>query len=397
MSKKILFICGSIGLGHVGRDLEIANQLRKTNSDLQILWVAGNPARDTLKNLGESVLPEADIMDQGASIIDEASTTYKANLINYALRVRNEWSANGKELLKAIDREKIDVVIGDEAGDLYVELIQNPSGKKFPFIEMTDYFLLDATTRSPIEKIMCNYLNRLLVKGLKNDPPIADRNIFIGEVEDVADKGGFLIPNRRKLAQQYFDFVGYILPFNPKDYANKTLLRQKLGYSEDPLIICSVGGTQAGTLLLSLCQKAYAIAKKEIANLKMILVCGPSIPLESIQPVDGVQVKGYVPKLYEHFAAADLCIVSGGGTVTLELTALQEPFLYFPIEGHFEQQLTVAPRVERHHAGVRMQYSKTTPESLAAAILSNIHKQTNYAEVRINGAEKVTQIVNEFL
>jgi predicted glycosyltransferase len=44
-----------------------------------------------------------------------------------------------------------------------------------------------------------------------------------------------------------------------------------------------------------------------------------------------------------------------------------------------------------------MQYSKTSPESLAAAILSNIHKQPNYPEIPIDGAEKVAQIVSEYL
>jgi predicted glycosyltransferase len=395
--EKMLFISGSVGLGHVARDLEIAKELRKSNPDLQIFWVAGNPARDVLKDLGEQVLPEAEIIDQGGSLVDKSSTTYQVNLAKYATKMRKAWADSGALLMKIIEREKYGIVIGDEAGDLFLQIAKNPSARNFHYIALTDYIMLDAATKNPLERFICNTVNRSWAKGLSQKPPIADKNIFIGELEDVASKGGFLLPNRRELSKQYYDFVGYILPFNPKDYANKVLLRQELGYSEDHLIICSVGGTKAGELLLYLCQKAYAIAKKEIANLKMVLVCGPSIPIKSIQPIDGVQVKGYVPKLYEHLAAADLCIVSGGGTVTLELTALQKPFLYFPMEGHFEQQLAVAPRVERHQAGVRMQFSKTTPESLAAAILSNIHKQPKYAEIPTNGAEKVAQIVSQFL
>ena len=48
------------------------------------------------------------------------------------------------------------------------------------------------------------------------------------------------------------------------------------------------------------------------------------------------EVRGYVPNLYQHFAACDLAVVQGWGTTTLELTALSRPFLYFPREQHFE-------------------------------------------------------------
>ena len=35
-----------------------------------------------------------------------------------------------------------------------------------------------------------------------------------------------------------------------------------------------------------------------------------------------MDVRQYIPNLYEHFAASDLVVVQGGGTATLELTAL---------------------------------------------------------------------------
>ena len=83
----------------------------------------------------------------------------------------------------------------------------------------------------------------------------------------------------------------------------------------------------------------------------MILVCGPRVPVDSIKAPEGVKVVGYLPNLYRHLGAADLCVVSGGGTITLELTALERPFLYFPLEQHFEQEVGVAGRCQRHRAG----------------------------------------------
>ena len=43
-SKKILFISGSAGLGHVTRDLAIANELHKQNPEIELSWLAADPA-----------------------------------------------------------------------------------------------------------------------------------------------------------------------------------------------------------------------------------------------------------------------------------------------------------------------------------------------------------------
>lgn len=65
-------------------------------------------------------------------------------------------------------------------------------------------------------------------------------------------------------------------------------------------------------------------------------------------------------------------MVLGGGTTTLELTALRGPFLFFPLEGHCEQEVTVAGRLSRHGAGVRMSLVATSPAGLADAIAANL-------------------------
>lgn len=44
-SKKVLYISGSIGLGHAARDLAIANELRRQDPGIEIMWLAGDPAR----------------------------------------------------------------------------------------------------------------------------------------------------------------------------------------------------------------------------------------------------------------------------------------------------------------------------------------------------------------
>jgi UDP:flavonoid glycosyltransferase YjiC (YdhE family) len=44
MTKRILFISGSLGLGHVTRDIAIAREIRSLRSDVDISWLAAHPA-----------------------------------------------------------------------------------------------------------------------------------------------------------------------------------------------------------------------------------------------------------------------------------------------------------------------------------------------------------------
>jgi predicted glycosyltransferase len=396
--KKILFVSGSLGLGHVGRDLEIAGDLRKLRPDIEISWMAESPASEILEKAGEKLLPETSLLYKSNSVLEESAKEYQANLVQWAMNVRKGWAENGEVYAKVFESHDFDLCIGDETYDILIEMVNDPSFKKCPFVVIYDFLGLDASTWNPVDHIAAYVTNRMWVKFLRSTPPLAEKSIYIGELEDVPDRGfGFMLPNRRKLAEKVCDFVGYILPADILNYKDKTKARQLLGYRDEPLVSCSIGGTSAGRSLLDLCIATYPLAKKKVPNLQMILVCGPRVPPESIKAPEGVKVLGYVPNLYRHLGAADLCIVSGGGTITLELTALEKPFLYFPLEKHFEQEVGVANVCKRHRAGVRMTASKTTPESLAEAIVSNLGKTVDYAKIPINGSEEAAKIINWLL
>ncbi len=62
MKKNVLFISSSIGLGHAARDLAIAKELKKRNPDIEISWLAGNPARRVIEEAGEYLLPECKLL-----------------------------------------------------------------------------------------------------------------------------------------------------------------------------------------------------------------------------------------------------------------------------------------------------------------------------------------------
>lgn len=245
---------------------------------------------------------------------------------------------------------------------------------------------------------MAYRFNWLWGGGPRGKPPTQeDLSLFIGEPEDVADKRfGFLLPNRREYARRYYHFVGYAFPFDPADYADRKKVRATLGYDEEhPLIICAVGGTAVGVDLLRLCAASYRHIQERVEDAQMVLVCGPRIDPASVQAPSGVEVRGYVPRLYEHFAASDVAIVQGGGTTTLELTALRRPFIYFPLEDHFEQNLVVAKRLARHGAGERLLYSKTTPERLADAVVGLLGHEASWPDIPTDGARRAAELIQK--
>ena len=396
--KRILFISGSLGLGHIGRDLEIVKMLRKFNSDIQVSWLADHPATTVLKEAGEKLLPETELITHGNKELDSHAKNHQVNLTRWVMNMRKDWSKNAKIVTEVIQRDNFDLVIGDETYDLMIELLRDPSLKQFPFVIIYDFLGLDRVTYNPIDVITTYYTNRIWVKTITHKPQLFDKCIFVGEIEDIQNKKfGILLPNRLTLAKKYFDFVGYILTFNPKDYMDKMKIRTTLGYNKEPLVICSIGGTSAGKELLDLALKAVPIIRKEIPDFKMVLVLGPELPLDYVTPIEGVTVTGYLPNLYKQLAASDLAIVTGGGTLTLELTALQKPFLYFPLEKHFEQEIAVAQRCKRHNAGIKMSYSQTTPNTLAKAIIENIDKEVHYANIPTDGATKAANLIKTLL
>ncbi len=74
---KILFVSGSLGLGHVTRDISIAKELRKSDKDVEILWLADPPASEYLRGVGESVFPDLEKINNGTNDMgDELAGDY---------------------------------------------------------------------------------------------------------------------------------------------------------------------------------------------------------------------------------------------------------------------------------------------------------------------------------
>lgn len=393
-SLKVLYISGSFGLGHVTRDIAIAQELRRQIPDIDIRWLAVHPASLVLENAGETLVPEAAEYANENTFAEQSAHGPKLNLLNYLLKAKKAWEQNTKVFAKIVTSQRFDLVIGDETYEISLALRKHPELKKFPFVMIFDFVGIHSTTYNPLEKLgVYIYNNKWALPYMKNQRPSYDLGLFVGELEDVPDTSfGWGLPNRREFAKAMYKFIGYIFPFDPSAFMNQKEVKKKLGYGAEPLVVAAIGGTSIGKELLELCGEACAILQKKTPALRMLLVTGPRIEANSLKLPAGVDIRQYVPKLYEQFAACDLAVVQGGGTSTLELLALRRPFIYFPVEGHCEQE-DIARNLSRRGAGFEMSFVKTTPSVLAEKISDLLNSKVMYPNIPTDGAQKAVQLI----
>jgi hypothetical protein len=395
-TPRILYVSGSIGLGHVTRDLAIARELRAISPDIELHWLAASPASDVLAQSGELLVPECAAYHCETDKAEAASRAGRLNLTKYVYRALGTWLHNARVLGHAAQRGHFDLIVGNETYEVVVARVFGmevlPRG--VPFVMMYDFFGMDVSAGSAFERLGAWGLNFIWSQEWRVTALPNNAAIFFGEPEDIPDRRfGVFLPNRRQYAEKHVAFVGYPLGFDINSVQDHLGVRTALGYGPEPLIICTVGGTAVGRSLLELCAQSYPLVAKQAPGLRMVLVCGPRIAPDTLEVPEGVERRGMVPELYKHLAACDLAIVQGGGTTTLEVTALNKPFLFFPIEGQSEQEITIASRLARQGAGARMIESQTSPSSLANAILQNCGKKVTYARIRLDGALHAAEII----
>jgi UDP:flavonoid glycosyltransferase YjiC (YdhE family) len=406
--KRVLYVSGAIGLGHAVRDLAIARALCALRSDVEVDWLAGGAARDAIEQAGERLLPEAEHFTAGNPLVESLASGFSLNLTSPAYLVKpSGWRtfarflrdarANVRVFAEVMARRSYDLVVGDETYELTVALARAPALKTAPFALIIDFVGVDATTSNLLERFSAALLNRAWARLLAARGP-CDRILFVGELEDVDDRPfGRHLPSRREAARRSVEFIGYICGFDPAELADRAGTRARLGYGNEPLVLCAVGGTGVGAPLLELCGACLPLLRGKVPDLRMILVCGPRIRPESLVVPPGAETRGYVERLPEHFAACDVAVVQAGGTTTLELTALRRPFVYFALEGHFEQERYIAARLRRLGAGAGLRFSETTAQALAQTILAQLGTTPGYPPVATDGARRAAAVLSQLL
>jgi len=395
--RRVLWLSSPIGLGHIQRDLAIARRLREQNPDVVVDFLAGDPADRVVRHWGERVHPATRLLQNETAHFEGWAADHELHAFNALWDMDEIMTANFMTLADVVERDRYDLWIGDEGWDLDYFLHENPELKRAPYAFLTDFIglLPMREDRTSTEFIRCWEKNAENVDHLRRHPDVRDVSILVGDEEDVLDREfGPDLPNMRQWAREHFRFSGYTFHFDPRALPERAALRAQLGYrSDERVILASVGGTRVGRGLLRKCAEAFTLIAAQIPESRLVLVGGPR--LTEMEPAWGprVEVRDYVPDLFAHHAAADLAIVQGGLTTTMELAALRTPFLYFPLRHHFEQQMHVARRLDRLGAGIRLDFEHTSPEALGAAMLEYLGKPVHSAPVTLDGTDRAARLI----
>lgn len=397
MSCRVLYVSGSLGLGHVTRDLAIAAEMRRMYPEVDIRWIAGSPASEVLTAAGEKLVPEQAQYRGETDLAEVVARNGRLSLTVYVFKALPMWIHNARVIGTAASQGKFDVIVGNET---YEILVTNFFGIRVlppvPFVLMYDFWGLEVTSGNVFERLGAWMLNLVWSQEWRVTTRGRNAAIFFGEIEDVPMRPfGALLPDRRRYTKKHVEFVGYPLPFDMKDVPHRDILRRELGYGSEPLVICTVGGTSIGRELLELCGRAYPHLVARVPGLHMVLVCGPRIDPESLDVPKENDRRGMVPLLWRHLAACDLAVIQAGGSTTLEVEALRVPFLFIPIEHQAEQEITVAGRLARHGAGVRLSSAAMSPEGMADVIAANIGVKTSYPKIPVYGVHLAARRILE--
>jgi pimeloyl-ACP methyl ester carboxylesterase/predicted glycosyltransferase len=377
--RRILWLSSPIGLGHIQRDLAIARELRSIYPDATIDFLAADPARRVVEHAGERLHPATSLLHNESAHIESFCTDHELHAFNALWEMDEIMAANFMVFSDVVERSNYDLWVGDEGWDLDYYLHENPDMKAAPYVFLTDFIGLLPMTEDPTSREFRRVFekNAENLDHLRHHPDVRDLSIMVGDEDDVLDREfGPGLPNMRQWAREHFRFSGYTYHFRPADYHDKQALRARLGYREgERVVIVSVGGTRAGRSLIHKCASAFALIAEAAPDARMLIVAGPRLGDDELPRDLGgsrLEIRRFVPDLFEHHAACDLAIVQGGLSTTMELAAVGTPFLYFPLRHHFEQQHFVSRRLERLGAGTRMDYDRTTPEALAETMLKHL-------------------------
>ncbi|GAA2990255.1 putative glycosyltransferase [Microbacterium terrae] len=399
--RRALFLSSPIGLGHARRDVAIAQELRALHPDLQIDWLAQHPVTRVLTDAGEAVHPASSSLANESAHIEDEAADHDLHAFQAIRRMDEILVHNFLVFNDVVDDTYYDLVIGDEAWDVDYFLHENPELKRFAFAWLTDFVgWLPMPAGGEAEAELTADYNAEMLDQRARYRRLRDASIFVGSPDDVVDASfGVGLPDIREWTVANYEFAGYVTGFTPPTDEERLAARERLGYRPDDILcVVTVGGSGVGAALLRRVMGAIPAARRRLPELRFLVVTGPRIDPSTLPRRAGTKVRGFVPDLYRTLAACDVAIAQGGLTTCMELTAARRPFLYVPLENHFEQNFHVRHRLERYGAGRRIRYEELRdPEALAAALVAEVAREIDYRPVETDGAARAAAMLAELI
>ncbi len=332
------FFSSPIGLGHVTRDIAIANNFENISTN----FVSGSGAAKILKNLDFKV---QDVYNPPSFIVENGTLKSPARwLWNYY-----QYYKDCKKISqKILQEDNPNLVISDEdfASLTVAQKI------KIPTILITDVLETRFTkgVASFIEKRMNKSMQEIIKKC---DIVILPEN---GDDEDNIRRVGPIVRHTNYSREE---------------------LRKKNSFEKKTIVI-SIGGTDTGLFLI---EKALKSISKINQDIEVVLVSGPAIS----KKFENVRNLGFVDNLHELIFAADLLISLAGKSTIDEANAYGTPGIFIPIKGHFEQEDNA-----REEGFVFDDIKR-----LDVLILEKLEQKRN--QVNTNGAKNASNIIKELM
>ena len=286
------FFSSPIGLGHVTRDIAIANNFENISTK----FVTGSGAAKILENLDFKVedvyIPPQFIVENGML---KNSTRWLWNYYQYYKRCK-------KSAKKIIDVDSPRLVISDE-DFASLTVAQN---KKIPTVLITDI------VQTNFVNGITSFIEKKMNKSMQTIMKKCDIVII---PENGSDEG-----NIRRVG-----------PIVRQINFSREELRKKFSFDKKTIVV-SIGGTDVGLFLI---EKTLESILKINQDVNVIVVSGPSL---SKKFGDNIRNLGFVSNLHEIIFAADVIVSLAGKSTIDEARAYGTPGIFIPIKGHFEQE-----------------------------------------------------------
>ncbi len=397
---RVLYLSSPIGLGHGRRDLAITRELRTRLPGLQVDWLAQDPVTRFLDANDERVHPASSRLASESSHIESEAGEHDLNAFQAIRRMDEILVKNFMIFQEVLEQDEYDLVIADEAWDVDHYWHEHPELKRSQIAWLTDFVgWVPMPGGGEREAFLTTDYNAEMIGHVEDHPQLRDRAIFVGNPNDIVPLGfGQDLPHMRDWVPQHFDFCGYVLGRHPDDFGPRDELRQRFGWrSDEKICVVTVGGSGVGGTLIRRILEAYPIAKRAIPDLRMVVVTGPRLDPASFSLPPGVEAHGFIPDLDQALSAADLALVQGGLTTTMELAAAGTPFLYFPLRNHFEQNVHVAHRLDQYDAGRKMIFGECDPDRIAQAMVDELRSPRIPTRVESDGAARAADMLAAML
>lgn len=386
--RQVLMVPGGAGLGTVRRDLKIADALRQRRPDLRVAWLASEPARSALAAHGQTVHPASVHVPSMAEHLEHAAGRYELDAFAAWRNSDEVHFLNFMILHDLVADEPFDLVVADGAWGIDHYLHENPELKRFAYAWLTDVIgWLPEGDADDRRRYLVAAANAEMLEQVDRYPHVRDRALFLGELEDLPDRSfGDGLPGIREWARGRFTWIGPIPGFEPGDLRDRAALRERLGYpSDEGVCVVTAGGTALGRELIASCLDAAPELGERIPGLRVVVAAGPRIDVSTLRAPASVELRGYVPDLHLHLAAADVAVVGGGATTALELLAAGRPFLWFPLRRHTVQRDHIAHRIMRIGGPPPDEYGEMSAPALASAIAGRLSAHVDY-QLTANGS-----------